>query len=726
MTSAGSRRGLFNRTPLEWLSSLPVFCLLVLTLVISTGEMIHGRMLNMGEALFGKPAEQVQYFMLRADPVRPACDRDSNIEAQLSANQSRSATAPAGDAVDALFGDKPQSADDQRAALTAARDECRIKHAFYERVVNEITPGVRFFRTIETGFFALFEIGTDNRPLILLLMFAIAAVTTTLGNHHISIRPARYARDHLVSNGAMAIASAFLLYSCVRYYQITSGTGLEVENPFLHLLWMLLFASLLAISAYRLWRPQATEGEGSWGLALLSTPLFAFMGMTSGLYFLSTGHPSGQAIYINQLMELPTIFLNLALFIFAGMLLKQTDIVDRFLNLLRPWRLSPELLTYIILLAAALPTAYTGASGIFVIAAGAIIYREVLHAGGTRQLALAATAMSGSLGVVLRPCLLVVLIAMLNKQVTTAQLYHWGLFVFFLTSTLFFLLSQLRRTQREQIEVPMVAIRAMLRESVHVLPYAALAVGLVVFYDVALDTSLNEISAPTIMPVLMLMLLILEKWINRKRTRPDPSLVLPVSPSATDLRPPTTSPRLEPAIRGAANETIGHIGALITLMALSLAVGGVIERSEVMSMVPLEFSSTWIAVGFLMLVLVFVGMVMDPFGAVILVSSTLAPIAYNNGIDPVHFWMIVLVAFELGYLSPPVALNQLLTRQVVGEAEIDAADAEVRHLGFYSRFERWILPVVVMLIGMIIVAFVPLAVVQFEWLDPVRQFFAAH
>ena len=59
------------------------------------------------------------------------------------------------------------------------------------------------------------------------------------------------------------------------------------------------------------------------------------------------------------------------------MLLKQTRVVDMFLNILRPWNLAPETLTWLILLAAALPTAYTGASGIFVIAAGAIIYKEV-------------------------------------------------------------------------------------------------------------------------------------------------------------------------------------------------------------------------------------------------------------------------------------------------------------------------------------------------------------
>ena len=77
------------------------------------------------------------------------------------------------------------------------------------------------------------------------------------------------------------------------------------------------------------------------------------------------------------MVEFSSIFLNLALFIWAGMLLKQTRVVDMFLNILRPWNLAPETLTWLILLAAALPTAYTGASGIFVIAAGAIIYKEV-------------------------------------------------------------------------------------------------------------------------------------------------------------------------------------------------------------------------------------------------------------------------------------------------------------------------------------------------------------
>jgi len=141
-------------------------------------------------------------------------------------------------------------------------------------------------------------------------------------------------------------------------------------------------------------------------------------------------------------------------------------------------------------------------------------------------------------------------------------------------------------------------------------------------------------------------------------------------------------------------------------------------------MLPQHFPNVWIAMGFLVLVKVLLGMVMEPLGAIILVSSTLAPMAYRNGIDPVNFWMMVLVAFELGYLLPPVALNQLLTRQVVGEAEIDRSDREVVGLSFYRRYERWILPCTVMAISLLIVAFLPLAVQRFSVFEPILRWWS--
>lgn len=717
MNSSPSRTVL-GRTLTEWFSSLPVFTLLLLTLIIGTGEMVHGQLLKLGESMFGDHNAQVQYFMLRADPVKPECNPNVDIEAEVARQSAGGTTAPAGggDDIDDLFGGEAAAVDPAvvRKSVLQAQEICRMKHDLYTKVVQHQTPEVKVYRTIETSFHVLFQLGTDNRSLILLLMVAISAITTTLGFHHIGIRPGHYTKDYLLQSGSQLVAAGLLLYSCFRYFEILGASGVPIEHPQLHYIWMGLFAILVLINLKRVIMPvKSVHGEGNWSGAFLSIPLYAHMATVAGVYFLIKGHDAGLAIYINQLMELPSIFMNLGLFIWAGMLLKQSRLVDLFMNILRPWSLSPQLLTYIILLAASYATAYTGASGVFVIAAGGIIYHEVRSAGGTRQFALAATAMSGSLGVVLRPCLLVVLIAALNKQVTTSGLYHWGFYVFLLTSTLFFLASQLLRTERASIESPRAAIPAMLRQVIPTIPYIIVVVTVVWLYEAVLDTKLNEITAPTIMPVILLITLIYDKITNKGKT---------------ELTPDYASHRqegVEKSIRFATNETIGHIGALLSLMTLSLAMGGVIERSEVMGFFPKVFDNHWIAMTFLVVTKVLLGMIMDPFGAVVLVSGTLAPIAYANNIDPLHFWMMVLVAFELGYLLPPVAINQLLTRQVIGEDEVNTADREVKQMGFYRRYERWILPLAVMAVGLVVVSYAPLAVHDFPELKFIADWFPA-
>lgn len=54
-----------------------------MTLLIGTGEMIHGQMLRMGERLYGDEKIGMQYSFLRAEPEKPSCDRHPNIEAQV-------------------------------------------------------------------------------------------------------------------------------------------------------------------------------------------------------------------------------------------------------------------------------------------------------------------------------------------------------------------------------------------------------------------------------------------------------------------------------------------------------------------------------------------------------------------------------------------------------------------------------------------------------------------
>lgn len=707
-TSSGKGPLFLGRTPSEWLLSLPVFSLLLLTLIIGTGEMFHGQLLRMGESVFGDPKAGVQYFMLRADPSAPDCNPNPDVDAAVNAELNK--TAGGGDAIDALFADDVQDPAAVRSSIEKAAVLCQEKLTMYKSISEHLTPGVKAYRMVETAFFGIFHFGMENRSLVLLLMVLIASINTTLGEHHIALRPPKSRVDFRVYAFMMTLANAMLTFSSVQYLMMEHASGIALDRPWLYYLWIGMFSILTLISLKQLLvMPQRATPGGSFGLATLSIPLYAWMALIGGGYFIAHNHYSAQAIYLNQMMELSGIFLNLALYIWAGMLLKQTQVVDRFLDILRPWKFSPEMLTYFILLGAALPTAYTGASGIFVIAAGALIYNEVRHAGGSRQFALAASAMSGSLGVVLRPCLLIVLIAALNKQVRTADLYHWGVWVFFLTSTIFLIAAQLSRTQKVQIEKPGVAIPGMIRALGPIIPYVVVTVVVVLAYKYLLNTKLDEFTAPVIMPVIMIVLVIFDRM--RRDTKPAPISEVAGDDAAEAAAPTPGLAAVEKSVRHATNETIGHIGALILLMALSLSMGGVVERSEIMSHFPHTFTNVWIAMTFLMVTKVILGMIMDPFGAVILVSATLAPIAYNSGIDPVHFWMMVLVAFELGYLLPPVALNQLLLRQVVGEKEIDIASAEVKHLGFYRRYERWILPIVVLTIGLLIVAYGPLLAV---------------
>ena len=367
-----------------------------------------------------------------------------------------------------------------------------------------------------------------------------------------------------------------------------------------------------------------------------------------------------------------------------------------------------------------------------------------------------ATAMSGSLGVVLRPCLLIVVVASLNKEVTTDMLYHYGVYVFLLSSTLFLIISLFFAESKFRIAAPGLAAPQSARAFVNVIPYIVIFILIWLFYKYALSTDLNEFTAPVMMPVILLMIVLFDKLRHEPAPLPpvghwDETLTTTLGSGNTPamatagtainaeyreadhveqqsgelavnhgVKRSTAGESLRQvgfwkSLHISTSETVGHIGALVILMALSVSVGGLLERMEIMEAFPTDISSTILVISMIVGLMVFVGMIMDPFGAVILISATVAPVAYQYGIHPVHFWMITLIGFELGYVTPPVALNHLLARQSIGDAEVAEADAEVRHKSFYYRYERWILPMIVLLPAMLIIAYVPYVFKLFGW-----------
>ncbi|MDF0751747.1 TRAP transporter large permease subunit [Marinobacter sp. 71-i] len=680
-------QGGFRRSGLEWLSSLPACLLLLAVVLFSTSSDIHNQMLRGGEQLWSG------YYKLRADPVQPTCDPNVDIEAAV---QEELAKEGADNPMAALLGEAEKDPAEVRLAIERSVADCRQSYQSYENLKDKLTPGVKAYRTVELFVADLIAFGLESQRYILVILVMLCAVTATLTRHHIAMRAMETRLDYTVSHTLQTVANAMLLGSSVIFRQSSFGsdTTMSSEELLLHNLWIIGFAALTLTSLYRLVRvPDDLREGGDLNKAFLAVPLYTVMCLISGTYFALIGHASGIGIYLGKMMELSDMFLNVGLYVWVGMMLKQTRLATLVFNVFRPWRMPPELLAVVAVLVAAVPTAYTGASGIFVIAAGAVIYSELRAAGARRHLALAATAMSGSLGVVLRPCLLVVVIAYLNREVTTDELFGWGIWVFVLTATMFTVVAlTVNRQSRFDLAPVSAAFPPMMSALKHLIPYVLVITAVVLLYRFALDVKMDEFSAPRLLPVIMLAILLYEHISLKNRKGRASGEV--------------NHQGLERSLRSATNDTTAEIGALLLLLGLSVSIGGVIERSQIMATFPQAFDSAWSAMLLMVVILVILGMIMDAFGAVILVTATVATIAYSSGIHPIHFWMVTLVAFELGYLSPPVALNHLLTRQVVGEAEVLAAQQEEG--SFYQRHERIIMPLITMGISLVLVAFVPL------------------
>ena len=684
-----------------------LFGALIVALAIRLAPNLGTRVVGVGELLWPGYAAD-----LRQDPEKPKCNLQ-DLEQRLQQCPAQGAEQPkttSGDkddpfggedpfaeeglAKDPFGGDDPFADDDPFAekpevncpALHKAYSLCQTRHDDFHRRSKGITDNLRAFRSVEAVIRQVAEVPWLKHLLVILLL--LGATAATAKRVHIALRHPRTVLEHVANQLGQLTAHMLWFASCVADYRVQRYfSEAETENPNLPLIWAAGFLVLGAINVVHLVRQPKDElqGQGSLVRLLMVVPLYVYMAIIGGVYFLIVeGHWSGQAIYLHKFAQHADIYIGIGLYIFAGMLLSQTKIAKLAFGVLHPFRLPPAILAWLVVVLAAIPTAYSGASGIFVIAAGAVIFEQLRAEGASPRLALAATAMSGSLGVVLRPCLVVVLITILNNEVTTDQLFGWGLYVFGLTAFLFLVAMLLRNDQLWRPPPMKEATAGSVSALMPLLPYIGVGTAILAFNAFGLATWLNEHTAPQILPMVLLGLVIYDR--TRGRTDEEPGLWQPMA-SAT-------------------SESSSHIGALLFVMVGSVGLGGVVERAEVMALVPESLGSTFTTMCILVVIMVLVGMTMDALGAVVLVSATVATIATDNNINPVHFWMMVLVAFELGYLTPPVAINHLLARQVIGgAARVENNPAEG---GVFRQYENLLIPMAVMGTALLLVAFVPL------------------
>jgi TRAP-type C4-dicarboxylate transport system permease large subunit len=534
-------------------------------------------------------------------------------------------------------------------------------------------------------------------------------MSASLSHQHIAFRSPDTAGGKLWGTQAEMIAYALVLASSWVFYldeKQQVAEGLALSSFTLHYIRIVGF-SLLLLTVFRQCIVLKGQIKAHQKLGNIEesrstrspklVPLYVYMVCLATLAYAAQGFFAAIAIYLDQMLEMSDLFLKLALYIWIGMLLKQTQLIHHFFKLFRPFNLSPEVLCFVLILCAALPTALTGASGIFILAAGGVIYRELIQIGTRPQLALATTAMSGSLGVVLRPCLLILIIAALNKSVTTDELFHTGKYVFFFTCLLFLAFTWLVKVKPFKAEMNFQNFKTASQNTPVLFPYLIIALLVYAFYAWALNAPMNEFNLPAILPIIVLAYIAYEKRALKKQSTPDKH-----------------EPAFSMSLFNASSETAHHMGAILALMAFSLTLGGIAQHMNIFTALPLSSDNLLLTALTLVIALVIIGMFLDPYGAVVLVNATIATLAYQAGIAPLHFWMICLVAFELGYLSPPVALNHLLTRHVIGEHNYP--EMKFDELSFYRKHERIILPIMILATALIGVAFLPL-VIELSWFD---------
>ena len=370
-------------------------------------------------------------------------------------------------------------------------------------------------------------------------------------------------------------------------------------------------------------------------LAFLGTPLFAVILAASmtGFYYLGIDL-SVIAIEIYRIADTP-VLLALPLFTFAGYLLSESRSSKRLVRLTEAffgWM--PGGLTIVAFVACALFTAFTGASGVTIVALGALLYPALKEAGYGDKFSIGLVTTSGSLGLLLPPSLPLILYGIIaqqmniGKEVTIDSLFIAG---FFPALLMLVLLSCWSLWVNRFSSLPLKRfswkeVAAALREAVWEIPLPVFVIGGIYsgFFAV------SEAAAVTAMYVLVVEIFIYKEIKFSK---------LPVI----------------------MQDSMVMVGGIMLILGVSLASTNLMVDAEIparlFNIIRVHVNDKIIFLIILNLFLLLLGAVLDIFSALVIIVPLILPVAVSYGINPVHLGIIFLANMQIGYFTPPVGMN---------------------------------------------------------------------
>ena len=363
-------------------------------------------------------------------------------------------------------------------------------------------------------------------------------------------------------------------------------------------------------------------------LALLGAPLFAVIAASAMLGFLREGIDlQALAIEFWGIAEMP-ILLAIPLFTFAGYLLSESGAPRRLVRLTRAllgWM--PAGLAVVSLAACAFFTAFTGASGVTIIALGALLFPALQQAGYPEKFNLGLVTSAGSLGLLFAPSLPLILYGIV-AEVSVEDLFLAGLLPGFL---MLLILSGYSVWKNRALRVPLSdfswrEVGSAVREAAWEIPLPLVVLGGIYSGYFAI----SEAAAVTALYVLIVDVLILREIPLRELPR-------------------------------VMRDSMVLVGGILVILGMSLAStnymidAGVPQKllGVVSSLVDSQLSFILLLLAFLLVL----GAILDIFSAIVLVVPLILPVATQFGVDPVHLGIVFLATMQLGYITPPVGLN---------------------------------------------------------------------
>ncbi len=382
-------------------------------------------------------------------------------------------------------------------------------------------------------------------------------------------------------------------------------------------------------------------------LALLGIPLFVVLGGGALIAFGLQGISSSAVITEMSRLATSPILISIPMFTFAGYLFAESRMPERLVRLTRAlfgW--IPGSLALVAMVACAVFTAFTGGSGVTIVAMGGLLMPALIKEGFSRRYSLGLMSTSGSLGFLFPPSLGMILYSYVASQSASGMSLPEGttpeidrLFLAGLLPGIFLIaaLSVLAfRQGKGNGGVARVPFRAGMRDVWPAVRAAAWEVPLpFIILGGIYGGKLTVTEAAT---VTALYALLVEVMVYK------------------DI-PWTRVPLI-------AAESMTLVGGILIILGCALGLTNYLVDAEIPSTI-LDWVRGFITSRFLFLLalnvlLLVIGSLMEIFSAMIVVPL-IVPIALEYHVNLVHLGIIFMTNLEIGFLTPPFGLNLFIS-----------------------------------------------------------------